>query len=142
MLGLLSKSKPFEFSQLNPWVFFFRFFFIKYMYLNYQYSKIKLIWSLIFIQLFFLGASSTIEKKQTENIFTSNAAAGILTNDLVRIMEAEEVIIMLMFIKVLKIISSKLIEHDECNKSYRIVQKLCIKQITWLLKNTYTVKPV
>lgn len=30
------------------------------------------------------------EKKQTENIFTSNAAAGILTNDLVRIMEAEE----------------------------------------------------
>ncbi|VDI27920.1 baculoviral IAP repeat-containing protein 6 (apollon) [Mytilus galloprovincialis] len=35
------------------------------------------------------GASS-MDKKPPENIFTSNAAAGILTNDLVRIMEEEQ----------------------------------------------------
>ncbi|CAC5419587.1 BIRC6 [Mytilus coruscus] len=35
------------------------------------------------------GAGS-MEKKPAENIFTSNAAAGILTNDLVRIMEEEQ----------------------------------------------------
>ena len=32
-----------------------------------------------------------MDKKPPENIFTSNAAAGILTNDLVRIMEEEQV---------------------------------------------------
>lgn len=42
------------------------------------------------MKIYSAGANN-VEKKQTENIFTSNAAAGILTNDLVRIMEAEEV---------------------------------------------------